>query len=411
MTSPNLSEREYSELQSELRELRKLKHDVEGRKDAKSKMQIFLMKIWAGPKLTNSLEEWMRVKESNDSSKTITATANLIAAIFRRFMRVGFILILLAVIPMILIVWQNIIMERQNQSLINQIKAERTASSNQQVTEYLRLLLSSDDKEAKAAEGFLVSDVVNRDLAVERLAALLKAGNADVQCSSLRALTRILASSSELTLKQAVAPGDSSRTLVSDLDCDTIDFAGVNFGPITFVDTGFPNSNFKSSDVSEVEFQTNNLRHSDFSESFLCRGEGSCVSFHETDLSYASLTFSHQSKDVFKAGTTLVGAQLVFGQPTYEVADGRVDSGRAEQINNTRLIVPKLPRDNIIAKGVCYDASFSQCYLLHKAKDRGQLNGEQMSTLRQNNCPVNLNGPIVLSSISSCETLGLQPRW
>ena len=337
MASPTPSEREISELKSELRELRKLKSDSESRKDAKSKLQIFLMKLWAGPALSKSLEAWMHAKEADDTGKTITATANLIAAVFRRFMRVGFILVLLAVIPMVLIVWQNIIMERQNQSLINQIKAERTASANQQVTEYLRLLLSSEPKEVAAAKGFLVSDLVNRDIAVERLGALLKSGDSDVQCPALNALTRVVETSPDLTLAKAIAPQSSERLIVSDLDCADIDFTGVDFGPMTFRGVGFPNSTFRLSNLSGVEFQESNLRHSEFSEAKICADETGCASFLETDLSYASLTFTNRSKDVFKAGTILIGAQLKFD--------------RADPAKTTKLIVPKLPRENLIAEG------------------------------------------------------------
>ena len=371
MASPTPSEQEISKLQSELRELRKLKKDFDGRKAAKSKVQIFLMKLWAGPALSNSLEDWMRAKQEDDTGATISATANLMAAVFRRFMRVGFILILLAVIPMILIVWQNIIMERQNQSLINQIKAERTASSNQQVTEYLRLLLSSDDKQVKAAEGFLVSDLVNRDLAVERLAALLKSGDSDVQCSALTALNRIVGSSAELTLKDAIAPQTSERAVISDVQCgeteigfEGMNFTGVDFGAITFSGVGFPKSNFKSADLSDVEFQDSNLRHTDFSESHLCKSKKSCVSFLETDLSYASLILTDRNKDVFKQGTILVGAQLKFDRPVPE-------AGRAEQTTTQNSSFQKFSRDSPIAKGVCYNASFSQCYALEKAKALG----------------------------------------
>lgn len=411
------SKRDESDIESELRELRKFKQSVESRGAASSKAKVFLAKLWAGPALAKSIEAWMHAKQSNDPGQTITATANLIAAVFRRFMRVGFILILLAVIPMALIVWQNIIMERQNQSLINQIKAERAASSNQQVTEYLRLLLSSDDKEAKAAEGFLVSDVLNRDLAVERLAALLKAGNTDVQCSALRVLARIVASSPELTLQSAVSPQDDARTYVSDIRCEgetgatNIDFTGVDFGPITFSGIGFPQSNFAAADLSDVEFQESNLRHSDLSETFLCANKARCVRFVETDLSHSNLIFSNQSKDVFKSGVILKGAQMRFDRDFLDEDKRETGDADAAQIKSSRLIIPEISQNSLIASGVCYESSYSQCFLYHKAKDLEQLDAQRLSTLRQNNCPVNLDGPIVLTSISSCEKLGLQRRW
>jgi len=413
MSSPNLSDREISELQSELHELRKLRDGVENRTAAKSKVQIFLMKLWAGPELSKSLEAWMVAKQADDANKTITATANLLAAIFRRVMRVGFVFILVAIIPIVLIIWQNIIMERQNQSLIKQIVAERTASSNQQVTEYLRLLLSGDkdDKEVIAAQGFLVSDLVNRDLAIERLAVLLKSGDPNVQCPALSALTRIIGSSSELTLKDAIAPRNEARAFINDVQCGEIDFTGVDFGPITFSDIGFPVSNFKFSDLSEVEFEESNLRHSDFAEAYLCKDKRSCVGFLEgTDLSYSNLTLTNRNKGVFQKGMILTGAQLKFDYDFIDAADRIKETGQAKQIKSKKLIVPTISRENIIASGVCYETSFSQCYLFHKAKALDRLTAEQFSR-KPSNCPSDLNGPIVLTAISSCEKLGLQRSW
>lgn len=417
MAPPNISDREFAELQAELRELRKLKNNVATRGAAKSKIRVFLAKLWVGPELSKSLESWMTVKDSGDTDKTTSATANLLAAIFRRIMRVGFIFIFFASIPIFLIIWQNIIMERQNRSLIRQIEAQRNASSNQQVTEYLRLLLSSDQKEVTAAEGFLVSDLVNRDLAVERLGALIKSGNSDVQCSALQALSRVVASASELTLKAALLPDNPDRAVAGDLQCPATDFTGVDFGPITFVDVGFSHSIFNSADLSEVEFQTSNLRHGDFTESYLCRGETDCARFLEdTDLSYSKLTFTNRNKDVFKSGLILRGAQMKFGHVVVEEAENKNIFGRTKQIKSTTAVVPKLSRDNMITGGVCYEASFSQCYLYHVAKDKNEtglqaIDTQKLNSLRQNNCPVNLDGPIVLTALTSCEKLGLQTRW
>lgn len=410
MASSDTSKRDLNKLESELRDLRKFKDEVESGNQTKSKIPVFAMKVWMGPNLSRSIEEWMRVKRSSDPEKAISATANLLAALFRRIMRVSLFLVLMAIIPMFLIVWQNIIMERQNQSLISQIEAERTASSNQQVTEYLRLLLSNDKRQVAAAEGFLVSDLVNRDISVERLAALIKPGNSDVQCSALKALTRIIQYSSDLTLKDVIAPDTDKRAIVSDLQCENIDFIGVNFGPITFIDVGFPHSTFASSNLSDVEFQDSNLRHSDFSKTYLCKDTNRCISFQDVDLSYANFTLTNRNKNVFHDDVILQGAQLKFDPQGLESAvDIRTPDG-VQQTKRSTLIVPKIPKENIIASGVCYETSYSQCYLFHKENDLGRLDEQKLNSLRQYNCPLNLNGPIILTSISSCENLGLKLR-
>ncbi len=411
MTSSNTSRPDLTELESELRDLRQFKHESENRSQEKSKVPIFLMKLWMGPNLSQSIESWMKVKGSSSPEKTITATANVLAAILRRLMRVSFLFILMALIPIILIIWQNIIMERQNQSLIAQIEAERTASSNQQVTEYLRLLMSDDDRQVAAAEGFLVSDLVNRDISVERLAALIKSGNLDVQCSALRALTRIIQYPSDLTLKDVIAPKGDKRAIVSDLQCENLDFIGVDFGPMTFVDVGFSQATFGSSDLSDVKFEKSDLRHSDFSGTHLCKDYNRCISFRDVDLSYASFTYTNRNKTVFHDGVILKGAQLKFERNVLDADEDIRTPQHAQQTQHSTLISPKIPKEDIVASGVCYETSFSQCYLYHKERDLGRLGAQRLNSLRQSNCPINLEGPIVLTATSSCKNLGLELRW
>jgi len=406
------SDSDVTALKAELKELRKFKQNSEARSQSTSKIKVFLMKIWAGPELSKSLEDWMTAKELGDTDKTISSTANLLAAVLRRVMRVSFVFIFFASIPILLIIWQNIIMERQNQSLIKQIEAQRAASASQQVTEYITLLLSDKEREVSAAEGFLASDLVNRDIAVERLVALMKSGNPKVQCSGLNALSRIVESSSKLTLSDVFSPDGSENVEIRDLQCSSPDFSGVDFGPITFLDVGFPNSNFKSADLSEAEFQGSNLRHSDLSEAYLCAGEKRCVSFLEdTDLSFSNLTFTDQSKNVFREGLILKGAQLSFSQTHGASADDKKGFLGTKQVTSKTLSVPKIPQNNLIASGVCYETSFSQCYLYHKNRDLERLSVQQLNSLRQNNCPINLDGPIVLTSLASCKDLGLEVRW
>ena len=57
------SNRNLTELEAELEDLRKFKKGVESRSAATSKVKVFLVKLWAGPELAKSLEEWMSVRE------------------------------------------------------------------------------------------------------------------------------------------------------------------------------------------------------------------------------------------------------------------------------------------------------------------------------------------------------------
>lgn len=406
------SDSNLAELESELKDLRKFKRDVEKRGAASSKAKVLLMKLWAGPGLSKSLENWIRVKDTGDSGQTIPATANLVAALIRRLTRVSFVLLFLASIPIMLVFWQIIVMKQQNETFNRQVQAQTAASSNQQVTEYLRLLMSSDAKEVSAAKGLLASDLVNRDISVERLGALLNSGNSDVKCSALSALGRIVESAPDLTLQSALAPDSDDRLIMNDIQCHDTDFSGVDFGAVTFVGVGFSHSTFDLANLSQVEFQTSNLRHSDFSGAYLCAASNRCVSFlDDSDLSFSKIIFTSHSQDIFGGGMILRGAQLTFSRDAHLPDQKKRGLLGTKQVSAATPLPTKFARDNIVASGVCYETSFSQCYLYHKAKDLGQLSDQKLNTLRQNSCPVNLDGPIVLTSITSCGNLGLQTRW
>ena len=107
----------------------------------------------------------------------------------------------------------------------------------------------------------------------------------------------------------------------------------------------------------------------------------------------------------------LTGAQLTFDQAATAGAGKEKGFIGTKQVSSKAPTIPKFSKENIVASGVCYESSFSQCYLYHKAKDLGQLDEQKLNSLRQSNCPRNLEGPIVLTSITPCEKLGLQTRW
>jgi len=164
--------------------------------------------------------------------------------------------------------------------------------------------------------------------------------------------------------------------------------------------------------VSGVEFRNSNLRHSDFTESYLCKGANRCTRFlAETDLSHSSLTFTNHSKNVFRGDVVLKAAQLTFGQDDLGEADKKKPLLGTKQIKAATPAVPKFSRDNLIlSTGTCYESSFSQCYLLHKAIDEGKITPQRFDAMRKGDCPVNLDGPIVLTSLTTCKKLGLEAQ-
>jgi len=349
-------------------------------------------------------------------------------------------------------------MKAQNQSLITQIEAQRNASSSQQVTEYIKLLLSDDEKESMAGQSFLVSDLVNRDLSVERLSSLVNSGQNPVQCPALNALNRVLAKdslnhepndvSAVMTLKDALAPKSPNRAYLNDLNCEGIDFSDVPMGGVAFIFSKLRNANFSFTDLADVWFDNSIVRHSDFSSAFLCDENERCAEFIKTDLSYSKFELSHVNKNIFSPSNTLRAAQLSFSTDLHEMVKNSLEAiknSSFEISDNSRFKMASIEevrtaRKNEFAKslrttlwvlesrgelsqvkafksnatppgkipnymvdgGVCSPALRSlACYQFHVGLDL------EYSNIRQpENCPLALVGPIVSSDISTCKELG-----
>ena len=287
------------DLHEELDELRKFKAEAEQMRSLKSKVSAYFMRIWFGPKLTKSIENWLKNKQSTST------TVNLLSAIVRRVIKVNIIIFAVALVPSGLLFWQNIIMKAQNNSLITQIEEQRAASSSQQVAEYLRLLFSSDKKQAIAAESLLVSDTLNKNISIERLATLVNSGQNEVRCLALNALNRILEndnSSPKMTLRDAIAPShptsydvkgnplSGTNVYINGLHCNAANFTGVSIGNISFYEANLPNAKFFASDLTGVRFTNSTLSHSDFSGAILCIRNQNCVSFVTTNLTHSKIT-------------------------------------------------------------------------------------------------------------------------
>jgi len=108
----NDDEDELAELRREVAELRPYRDIVKGQVVVGGKLAGLAAFLWLGPDLVRSLHNWMKARAAGAPLPDVE-TAHVVAAVVRRVLRVGLVAVVLAVLPAVLLVWQNTLMREQ----------------------------------------------------------------------------------------------------------------------------------------------------------------------------------------------------------------------------------------------------------------------------------------------------------
>ena len=203
---------ELKDLRKEVKTLRRYRQIVRVQGKGLSVVGGLSTSLFLGPKLTLVITQWLEAKKTQDDIP-IEVTTNLMAALVRRFIRVGLFTATLALIPTALLLWQNLIMEKHHSALITQIEEQRLLAENQQITVYFSHLLSGERQEFWGAVSYFSSSESLTKEAVSRLSRMLLESEGKGACSSLEALARL---SPQSTLNNDIflsAPHNSHKVI------------------------------------------------------------------------------------------------------------------------------------------------------------------------------------------------------
>ena len=281
---------EIKALQQEVADLKKYKDAAKFQSSIKGKLSIFGIRIWAGPELNKAFSSFLK-KDKSDGTVPVEETADLAAAVVKRFIRVGFILCLLALVPSTLHFWQNLIMKEQNASLIEQIKAQREASEDQQITIYTNLLLSGGEEDAANALSFFLSDKKYRNSAFTRMANVVWYGKGESRCRALDAIASLLRSEfgnfnedNPRSLEEAlnaVQNPENRLTRLANLKCSELDLSLIDIGKVQIDYSSMENTDFTFTNLSKSKAVVSNFDGSIFRETIFCSDTNdSCFRAH-----------------------------------------------------------------------------------------------------------------------------------
>ena len=112
MTDDSSLRDEIKRLQHEVGRLRKYRSVVEGQRRAMAAIGKVGAFLWFGPNISQATRNWMLAR-SRGNPLPLTETADLMAAVIKRIVRVGMVAIVLSAIPTGLLIWQNLTMQKQ----------------------------------------------------------------------------------------------------------------------------------------------------------------------------------------------------------------------------------------------------------------------------------------------------------
>lgn len=336
-------------LQKELEELREFKSNTVSKSRIKGRISTLLVKMWIGPDLNEAFENWLNVRKLKNPKKSVTETANVMAAIVRRVIKVGIIGFALALLPAIVAIWQLWLMSKQNASIVQQIDEQRKATVTEQNSKYFDyLLLSDSEKQYWSAISFFATEEDYKNDAMRRLAYLVKIGHPDTKCKSLKALISLY------DLQDIESRGPLRKYLIpryegaifaelNDFECNNLRLSRADLSDIVFRNVTFKDLRLYDVDVSGLLVSGSDLSGADFELLKYCDDEGRCLSIRNSKMTKSDLYTSGVSFDTSQNGVEFQKVDL-----NHSLIDGfLLETLRAN-------LEPDLPDQNFLEPAICF---------------------------------------------------------
>jgi hypothetical protein len=375
---------ELDALREEVERLRKYRYAIETQAHGLGALAKLSALVWAGPGLSTAFRNWIEASGSNVGRIPVAETADLLAAVVRRLIRVGLIAMFLAIIPTVLLFWQNMIMKDQYAALIQQIEEQRRDGVNQQVTQHFPLLLDGDRSRFWAAVSFFASSQSLTDEALKRLSRMLLEGEGGGACAALEAMARLAPVGG---LEDGMRVRDITAALIPYIDHQKPPLSGIEIRQLKC-----PSLRLRQAGISQLNLSPSNLQQSEFSYADIAG-----VTFQKSDLRGARFLHGVQWMSN-KAGRSvdMTDADLRSAYFEQEIHDVLLDGARLEGALFTWVTGKELMRIPVryFSNAVCMSPNDAQeCHAWHRNKlfDVGS-----DGVIKPKACPDNLLGPVVL---------------
>ncbi len=383
MTDQDANQQEIAALRREVRALRRYRKMIRAQGKILSTLGGISTLVFLGPELSVAISNWLKSKKRDHDGIPLEHTANLIAALVRRVIRVGLIVITLALVPTALLLWQNLIMRDQYSALNRQIEEQRKQTEIQQITSYFPMLLSGDRTQFLAAVSYFSSSASITKEAISRLSRMLLESEGKGACSALEALARLSPSRS---LDDGMLVRDVTTTLmpliefqkvplggieIRELECEGLRLRRTGISQLSLRRSNLRNSEFLYVDLSGTSFENSDLRGAQFLDGVQWSSEeaGRSADFTDADLRYSF--FRDEVSSIVLNGADLSGALFTW------VTGSELKGMPTRYFNGAYCMSPNEAK---------------ACHKWHLNKFRGQARLADAPVY----CPTEINAPIIL---------------
>lgn len=413
--SPTEEQDRIRALEAEVDSLRKYKSIFEAQTWTAKVAAKLTALLWLSPELSLAIKNWLEARRLRAESLPLDETADLAAAVVRRIVKVGTVAAVIALIPSALLVWQNVIMRfqtkvlldqnalisQQNQSLIDQIEAQRDASRRDQISRHLEGLMSVDRTKLWLAIAYFNSDQEASKEAQGSLARHLLESDGDGNCNALEALSRIAPTNGSgvdsmliWDVTAAIQPFTEIPDLIGlggieirNLVCRRRKFHRVSFRQLSFPRANLQEAEFQYVNLDGTRFSNADLRgaHFDYGIKWNSEEAGHATVFSDSDLSFAS--FKTTPPWINLRGAKLIGTYLPFVGP-----DGNKFPALDQQYSESAICLPPNPA--------------WECHKWHRQRFLAAeaIIAQTEVGERPLACPATVEGPIISSwPVTDCE--------
>jgi hypothetical protein len=306
------------------------------------------LRMTLGPSLNNALQAWLSSYETYRSFPK-QESIDVLTAVFQRIIRVGLFSALITILPTLLLIWQNMLLQAQlydqrfanyitRKSELTSILYETTCETSEPRGDYHQVPVSSCPPKAnkrrrsEAARALLITEWLLGGSSPDLTGALLS--ETWLPGIDLRKVKLYLTDFRSANLGGA----DFREALLDNADFTGANLFGANFqkagiNDVSFVHANMPGTDFRSAKLLSIDFRNADLRGAWFNS----------VDFGSSDLRDANLESSH-----------LAGANLTFtfynDRTTWP---SQFDVTRSGAIKCAIILGPHLPSNKPIAEEPC----------------------------------------------------------
>lgn len=245
-------------------ELNRIKKSQNMKNKAMVGLTAFAIKVLIGHSLINSTKALVR-STLEEKRFAVDETADFIASVIRRFIRVGLVGILISLIPFLLLIHQNILLSQQNSKIQTQIDWQENDARFARRAELLRTIYDTK---------------IDHRVRIESIKAYVEMER-----------TKLKQTGDEMSLVD-LSGVNLQNAYLQNFNFEKVDFSHADLDGAKFANANLQGASFRKAELEGVDFSQTNLKEADLSHANLQTADFTSANLEKAVLRYVDLRFA-----------------------------------------------------------------------------------------------------------------------